>query len=926
MNLKNLNKIILLIVLFLMIGMVSVNASVERVLDFTFAHETYANSYNDLKEAFGTDANKLREHFANYGVKEGRVASPVFDVTYYVAKYSDLQQAYGNDYEKAYNHFLNYGIKEGRVTSPVFDVTYYVAQYKDLQQAYGNDYEKAFNHFVNYGMAEGRKTSANFDVVYYVSRYADLQNAYGKDYEKAFNHYLNYGMAEKRVTVAPAQQKPTTPVEPEKPEHKHSYVPTFEFAEDNKTCKITLVCSEDASHKETFVVDTTSEVKVQADCETVGSVEYTATKEFDGVKYSKIKTVEVKAAHNFSEVKAVKGKEATCEKAGKEYHVCSKCEALEKNEDGTVKEFDAPKKDHEWQKDATGKEVVVNERKEATCTLDAYITRHCTLCGKDVSEKTADRTGHNYVLDGEVKWPETLTDVTKAPKATAKVICKNEKNAKAVNATVKVELTSSKAATCAEDGEYVYTASVEYTDSEGKKYEFPAVSKTYTTEATNHPNKNVVTKTLENKDVEVTTTCPACGLNETTIEHTKSSKDPVRTIKTATCTEKGVAEYLCAHCDQTFTEEIEKTTHALVEEVAVAPVCKEDKDGNYQYWKCTTCNQYFMNDKNGDKQEVTIDDTVNPAKHTLKVVAEKEKTCVADGNIEYWQCSTCKRYFRDAEATDECEKADTVVAKGHDIQFVPASVATCEEEGNKEHYKCTAEACGKLFLDENAEVETTKNDVTIAQKAHDFEEHAAVAPICTEAGMKKHYTCKTCSNYFTSNSKNAKPVKQETLVVKALGAPHSLTHVVAKEATCTADGNVEYWECSKCNTKFTAERATQADVIADKDAILPMGHKFIIVGTKAECEYANIYCSACKAHGTATKPVSAETLIPADVDKTDKKAFEKAAKEVFGEDYANYIPSRAHDIFEKEVTEKGKTYIIEHCNICNKDLSKTEKN
>ena len=51
MNLKKFNKIILLIVLFLMIGMVSVNASVEKVLDFTFDSEAYANGYNDLKVA-----------------------------------------------------------------------------------------------------------------------------------------------------------------------------------------------------------------------------------------------------------------------------------------------------------------------------------------------------------------------------------------------------------------------------------------------------------------------------------------------------------------------------------------------------------------------------------------------------------------------------------------------------------------------------------------------------------------------------------------------------------------------------------------------------------------------------------------------------------------------------------------------------------
>ncbi len=38
---------------------------------------------------------------------------------------------------------------------------------------------------------------------------------------------------------------------------------------------------------------------------------------------------------------------------------------------------------------------------------------------------------------------------------------------------------------------------------------------------------------------------------------------------------------------------------------------------------------------------------------------------------------------------------------------------------------------------------------------------------------------------------------------------HNLTHVEAVDATCTTDGNLEYWYCSECNTYFLDEDGTE---------------------------------------------------------------------------------------------------------------------
>ena len=49
---------------------------------------------------------------------------------------------------------------------------------------------------------------------------------------------------------------------------------------------------------------------------------------------------------------------------------------------------------------------------------------------------------------------------------------------------------------------------------------------------------------------------------------------------------------------------------------------------------------------------------------------------------------------------------------------------------------------------------------------------------------------------------------------------HSLTLVPAKPATCTEDGNIEHWVCSRCGELFADANGTQ-DLTAG-EVILPM--------------------------------------------------------------------------------------------------------
>ena len=59
-------------------------------------------------------------------------------------------------------------------------------------------------------------------------------------------------------------------------------------------------------------------------------------------------------------------------------------------------------------------------------------------------------------------------------------------------------------------------------------------------------------------------------------------------------------------------------------------------------------------------------------KHNAIKVERKDPTCTEDGNIDYWYCEACKKYFQDEALTQEIKKEETIIkAKGHN------AVKTC---------------------------------------------------------------------------------------------------------------------------------------------------------------------------------------------------------------------------------------------------------
>ena len=94
-----------------------------------------------------------------------------------------------------------------------------------------------------------------------------------------------------------------------------------------------------------------------------------------------------------------------------------------------------------------------------------------------------------------------------------------------------------------------------------------------------------------------------------------------------------------------------------------------------EHWQVCTCGAVFNKAKHSGgkatcKAKAVCEfckasyGSLDPNSHAdLKHIAAKAATAAAEGNIEYWYCEDCNKYFSDAAATKEITKAATVTAK-----------------------------------------------------------------------------------------------------------------------------------------------------------------------------------------------------------------------------------------------------------------------
>ena len=159
-------------------------------------------------------------------------------------------------------------------------------------------------------------------------------------------------------------------------------------------------------------------------------------------------------------------------------------------------------------------------------------------------------------------------------------------------------------------------------------------------------------KTISNhEDADKDHICDHCG--KVISNHEDANKDHVCDLcgKTISNHEDASKDHVCDYCGKVFSNH-------------------EDADKDHV---CDYCGKVITNHIGG--KETCRDKAVcevcgksygklDPNNHTdLKHFPAKAATEDADGNIEYWYCSGCNKYYSDKDGTKEIAKADTVTAK-----------------------------------------------------------------------------------------------------------------------------------------------------------------------------------------------------------------------------------------------------------------------
>ena len=100
---------------------------------------------------------------------------------------------------------------------------------------------------------------------------------------------------------------------------------------------------------------------------------------------------------------------------------------------------------------------------------------------------------------------------------------------------------------------------------------------------------------------------------------------------------------------------------------------------------------------------------------------------------------------------------------------------------------------------------------------------------CTAEGNKEYWTCGTCGKIF-SDAEGKTEIELSATVIPATG--HNLTKTEEKAPTCTAEGNTEYWTCETCGKHFSDEEG-KTEIELSATVIPATGHTLTKTEEKA---------------------------------------------------------------------------------------------
>ena len=294
----------------------------------------------------------------------------------------------------------------------------------------------------------------------------------------------------------------------------------------------------------------------------------------------------------------------------------------------------------------------VNEyrlKSAATCTSPAVYYQSCSTCGAQGTETftngeplghdwgawTSNEDGtHTRVCAHDAAHTETENCHGGTATCTEKAICEDcnaaygELAAHDFTAETAEEQYLKSAATCTEKAVYYKSCAVCGLTSKGTADE--------ATFEAGKPLGHDWGAWTSNGDGTHTRTCTVDGCSAGT--QTENCIDANKDHKCDIC------DYIISECaDDNKDHKCDYCGKKLTEHTGGKATCKDKA-------KCEVCGAEY-----GE---------LDPKNHTnLKHFPAKAATKTAEGNIEYWYCSGCKKYYKDATATQEIKQADTVTAK-----------------------------------------------------------------------------------------------------------------------------------------------------------------------------------------------------------------------------------------------------------------------
>ena len=361
-------------------------------------------------------------------------------------------------------------------------------------------------------------------------------------------------------------------------------------------------------------------------------------------------------------------------------------------------------------------------------TVDIPATGHKMTIKEESWEYSTD--GQNWeAIDENTK---LSAEEAKNVKVRCTPITKCEKDDKTEKGTAitgsKVEKESQEPG-CTEDGYYTYTVKVEGKDVSEKV----AIGKTGHNMSITGGRWEYSTDGKNWKTIDT----------DTKLSVEEVSKVEVRYIPIATCDKNDK------------TEERAAVTGSKIEKESQEPGCTED--GYYTY-------EATITDEQGNSTKKTQKVVIKATGHDIETIEAVSATCDKDGNIEYYQCKICGKYFSDADGKNAIEEGSWIVkATGHKLEKTEEVAATCEKDGNDAYYTCKNENCGKYFSDKEGKNEIKKDSWVRKATGHQIVEEVKKQPTKKVEGQLVRH-CKNC-DYVKETL--ALPKKEITIYVGA---------------------------------------------------------------------------------------------------------------------------------------------------------------